>query len=631
MLNTVSSIQTPYNPLSAVPSTPKAVDAVTILPGQEFIPAAKPAASKSLSIVDWILHPFESLQLNKMLKVKLQPGETFGTRLAMYRTLQENLSATGKKHLYQQLKKGRLTDNKSDDGKTTLDHLYAIATNKKAAGLDAKVVLEETVRLINEPQTITQRFGTLTPQNLRALMDYYNSGAGPQISQPIDMETLRVTSSATCVASSVMYYMAYRSPSEFTRHIAELSSPRLAFVEKAAINEIAPEDPSLAAERLNEYGIPATPVPGTNNQQYWVTVNLPQSGLIRAVNQQRNKEPGARGVVEALYQGALTKLAAQSYDPGLDMRVNPDGTLDYDKGLEEERKTLMESIIKDNGGVMSVVYQFTAAGRDNEPYLMGYYRSFDQTLQDIISAIDIGEDVLVGIVTTDRFGGTTGRLDMKHELTITGYEKDPKTGEVYFITADSDDDNPKLVKRSAREMIPMIHHAGFPAKIAHKIWNDINTKLASNQYLIPDQTDAARYNLLRTVPTEKQQAFLDDYQRMIMEEEAAMNAQMAQEQQASYPGYAYTYPQQAQGYAQYPNVYYSPYYSQPSMAYYNNYANSGYYSNYNTSAAYSPYQYPSYQQYGYNTTNAGQGYTYPAAYTYGNNAANSNYYYGYGQ
>jgi hypothetical protein len=572
---------------------------------QDLLTPPKPAREDRVRLLDWLAHPLQSWQFSRKLGINASRQETFGTRIAMYKALRKNLSRRGRSHLYQQLVQGRLTDTRTDDKRSTLSHLYSIMTTPRAQGINSKLILEETLRLMSEPQTITQKFGTLKQQSLQQMMNFYNSGYGPQLAQPVDMNTLRVTTSATCVASSVMYYMANRNPGEFARHISELTSPRQAFFEKAWLNEISPEDPSQAAQKLNDYGIPAAAVPGTNGALYWVKVELPYSGMVRALNQQDRRDKGSRSVVEAVYQAALTHLVVRSYDPGLDMRVNPDGTLDPAKGLEEDRKTLMESIIKDNGGVMSVTYQFTAASRDNQPYLMGYYRNFEQTTRDLMQAIDMGEDVIIGITDTDTTGSTAGRINMGHEITVTGYERDKKTGEIYFIVADSDDDKPKLVKRAASEVVPKIHHAGFPVKLAQKIWGEINGRL-DNQYLVPGPEDGTKYKLVATVPPSRQPAFLEEYQRMIMEEEARQQQATGQPSQAQYqvqqpqpqPLPIQPQPRQYQSqpnmaYATYPGSYYAnygQYYQQvptPPAAYYpgSYYSNYGNYNNYNAYTA----------------------------------------------
>jgi hypothetical protein len=580
MVTPISPIQTAYNPIPVANQTTKPRQGVFYAFDLELANAPTPTRPGRIGLFDWMLHPLESYQLYTKLGRNPQSRESFGTRLAMYRDIQKSLSRKGNGFLYQQLKQGRLTDTKADDNRSTVAHLYNMATTARHTGFDNAIILEDTLRLLSQPQTITQKFGTLKPESLQGLQRFYSSGLGPKISQPIDMNTLKVTSSATCVASSLMYYMAHRNPSEFVRHIAELTSPRLAFQEKAWLNEISPEDPSQAARKLQEYGIPATAVPGTNGAQYWIKADLPYSGVIRALNQQGKHEVGARGVVESAYQAALTHLVVRSYDPGLDMRVNPDGTLDPSKGLEEDRKTLMESIIKDNGGIMSVTYQFTASNRENEPYLMGYYRNFESTTKDLMKAVDSGEDVIIGITDTDGYG-TTGRINMGHELTVTKYRKDKKTGEIIFTVADSDDNVSKLVERRASEIVPRIHHAGFPVKQAQTIWSEINAR-GNNRYLIPDQTDSQRYKLVNTVPANQQEKFLAEYQKILSEQDT----QVAQQQPAQ-PQVQQPQPQVAQSVPQarpnyyYPGSYYPGYYPQPvAPVAYPTYNAAAYYGNY---------------------------------------------------
>ena len=72
-----------------------------------------------------------------------------------------NLDAEGKKSLDYMLKTGILLNNKSNDKTSTLDNLHKIITNKRANGLDAKTMLNDTVKTIANPLIITQHFGNI--------------------------------------------------------------------------------------------------------------------------------------------------------------------------------------------------------------------------------------------------------------------------------------------------------------------------------------------------------------------------------------------------------------------------------------------------------------------------------------
>ncbi len=683
MINPVQAQQpSPYSfPLPAAQNTAMVPNGVfSMMDDQALAPPVPQKSGWFRLVFDILTHPtLKTITLVKRLGIQNKSGQSFAKNLAMYRTLQKNLSSHGKKYLYGLLKSGRLMDISVSDQQSTLAHLYSIVTTPRAQSLDAKTILEDTVRLLDHPETVTQKFGTLTQNNIQALVNYYHSGLGPKITQPLSLKMLQVNSSATCVASSVMFYMLHREPSEFVRQVSQLSSPRLAFYQKVSASELSPEDPSQAAQIINDYQLQATAAPGSNGSEFWVKVDLPYSGVVVTDNQLKDsrlafyqkfrydelspeqlqkiysreidtyqppgeedssviwvkmdKSPGkkiireanqddphsdkfpkhfhplgrreilaisTRGPVESMYQGALTHLAVRTYDPGLDERVNPDGTLDDNKGLEEDRKTLMESIVKNNGGEMSVTYQFTAAGQSGDPYLMGYYRSFDQTTQDLVRALDAGQDIIVGITDTDQ-GGEAGKIVMGHELTVTGYERDRKTGEIIFTVADSDDGVPTLVKRPASQLVPMIHHAGFPVKQAMQIWNQINT-MPQNQYMLPDQNDASHFHLLATVPPAQQQAFLANYQRMVQEEDAQQQgmSQPSPQGVAQQPIYPFQYPSNNYAYGvSYPQNYYAWQYRPVSYSYPSNpfYAGASAYTP-AASLSYSGAGYPYY--YGYN-------------------------------
>jgi hypothetical protein len=484
----------------------------------------------------WLGHPITSYQLYTKLKQNPQSTESFKARVTMYKAIYGTIPSASRKYLYSLLKQGRLTDTNTQDNRSMLAHLYSICSTPRAKGFDARIILSELLRILNQESTITQRFAPLNSKIMKQEMNYYNSGQGPKLAKPVDEAMLQVSSSATCVASSLMAYMVLKEPSEFVRQIAALTSPRQAFLQKVSADVISPEDTGQATQKLKEYDIPFSAIPGTNGSQYWAKVNLPYSGYLRAISDEDRRPTGTRGIVESVYQAALTHLVVQNYDPGLDMRVNPDGTLDPSKGLEEDRKTMMERIIKRKVPEISITYQYMANDKAGEPYLLGYFRNFKQTTQDLMNSLDMGEPITVGITDTDPYGPTAGRNNMGHELEVKAYQRNPQTGEIEFIVDDSDDGIPHEVKRSASELVPKIHHAGFPQKLAQKIQNELNAQ-PDNQYFIPDQTEAQRYELLATVPPDKQKAFLEEFQKTLQAEQdqQPQQAQSQQPQQAVAP------------------------------------------------------------------------------------------------
>ncbi len=428
-------------------------------------------------------------------------GETFANRLMMYSKISGLLDKAGRQQLQALQKSGVLRNNDTDDQHSTLYHLYSMAVTNRAPGYQAKEILRETIDILHRPYIITQKFGTLSPKSAQQLLQdrqyelqgqglYKRNPGAP--SAPLTWEQLDVKNSATCVASSVMYYMADKEPAELARHLSELTSPMNAFYEKARLDELSPNDPSQAPEILKQQGITFS---YADPETLLIKVNIPPSGVIRAIDSQRKSlNHDTQNAIESAYQAALTHLATPTYDPATDMR-DADGDPAGSKGLTEPEKTLMQSIIKDHGGVQSVTYQVVANKANPNPdeegksFLYGYNRSFEDTAADMLEALKQGEFPIIGMTDMDTDGSNIGG----HEITLINAFTDKENGELKFVVADSDDGVPQYVVRTAREIIPRIHHAGLPVKMGRQINAQIE---ASKSYLIPDQVDADRFNLL---------------------------------------------------------------------------------------------------------------------------------------
>lgn len=439
----------------------------------------------------FVRHPWLTRTL-KASNLVANGNQDFGLTLKMYTAIYTKLDSNGKAQLKKLLDQGILANAKTDDGRSTLYHLYAMATTPRGSGYDQQKILRETVAKLSEPYTITQKFSPLSQQAAAQMMkkEMETNRSG----KPVKWEDLNVTSSATCVSSSVMYYMAEKEPGEFARHMNELTSPLHAFYEKARLDEISPDNPQLALDILRNNNIEFTM---SNAQEVLIKVPNPPTGIIRALDAQKNPASNnkERNAIETAYQSALTHLATASYDPGTDLR-DSETPGETSKGLTEAEKSLIETIVKDNGGVQSVTYQAVSgksnpqADEEGNSYLYGYKRSFERTAADLIEALKMGEFIIIGITDTDASGSITGG----HEITITGASINKQTGELEFTVADSDDNIPTLVTRSARELIPRIHHAGMPLQLARKIHQEQQQNASS--YFVPDHNDAKRFTLL---------------------------------------------------------------------------------------------------------------------------------------
>ncbi|WP_303673926.1 hypothetical protein [Vampirovibrio chlorellavorus] len=499
--------QPPYAPITMArpnPLPPNPLPMFPVLPpSQDVFQSQSPPPSRLLGLpckpqlVETQQDRLNALTLNPSLyqrfaQLQIPEGPVLGVK--MFTQISKNMGPTSQQHLHTLLQQGVLTQQKADDGHSALYQLYGILTTPRAPGYDNRAILQETLQVLAKPYSISQRFAPTTPQAAQALLGAHHSSAlyGGTLSPAINPQDLHVENSATCVASSVMYYMADKEPADLARHINELTSPLNAFFEKARFEEISPDNPADALNLLNSHQISySLSGPG----EVLVKVENPPTGVVRAITSQGN--PGSknyRNAIGAAYQSALTYLATHSYNPATDLR-DSDVPGETSKGLTEAEKTLMEAIVKDNGSFQSVTYQAVgskanpAPGEENNSYLFGYNRPFEKTIQDILQALQMNEPVIIGTTDTDE----TGAIVAGHEITITGAYTDPKDSQLKFVVADSDDDVAGPVIKNARELIPTIHHAGLPVALARQINREIQTNAG---YLVPDQRDQMNFKLL---------------------------------------------------------------------------------------------------------------------------------------
>lgn len=445
----------------------------------------------------FMTHPMQTFKLWRN-GGKPVPGEGLAARVKMYSTIY-NAMPWQWRHPWQRgaqlgslLQKGILNNARTEDGHSVLYHLYAILATPRGEGYRAREILRETVEILDRPECITQKFKPLSKTAEQRMLTL-SRAAG----YPLKPDDLKVEDSATCVAASLMFVMANKEPGELARHLNELTSPMHAFQETARLDEISPDHPLQATEILRQQGIPYT-FSGPNTVV--MKIALPLTGIIRAVDDQDAPSGHRyRNAVETAYQSALMCVATPSYNPATDLRDADRPGEPGTKGLTEEEKSFMETTIKDNNPIQSVTYQTVAgksnpnAGEEGNSYLYGYTRPFQKTAEDLVGLLDKNEYVIVGLTDTDAKGSITGG----HEITLKQAFRDPQNGELKFVVADSDDDNPTLVVKSARELIPRIHHAGFPVKEARRIKQEI---AATPGYFVPDEHDAQNFSLLKCNP-----------------------------------------------------------------------------------------------------------------------------------
>lgn len=389
-----------------------------------------------------------------------------------YMELYNAANAQGKADLKFLFDNGKLLSNDADDATTTLQNLTRILKEPRLKGLDSRGILNDTLRALANPYTITQDFGKLSPELSNKLMQDPHLA---QVSSAVGLDVTRnskiafsaknkaqvaqqpqsglpaeynVEASGTCVAASMEFNLADKRPAEFARYAADLTSPKMSVIEDFKFSDI--NDDTLAAMYwLDQFNIKyeANDFDGGK-----ILLQPDQAAIFRAISQAQNRAPGSRSPVDVLMQSTFMQLgSASSYNSLTDIRTG--GFNQSDRGLTEFEKSMAEAVVDDNGGKSSVTYQIV----DDNAFLVGYNKSYQDTLMDIINSLKAGFNVIVGITETDANAQITGG----HEVTIVG-SKFGVDGKLYFICNDTDDNVSAPIELLAEEVIPKIHHAGIP-------------------------------------------------------------------------------------------------------------------------------------------------------------------------
>ena len=349
-----------------------------------------------------------------------------------------------RKDLQVLLKNGKLLNANSNDGTTTLDNLYTIATVKRAQGLDKKNILEETIKAIKHPFIIPQKFGDI-PINLQPEIINHEKTLGKNISS-FDLDV----KSSTCPAASIEFDIAHRMPAEFARMVEGLTSEDLCITKKINVNDLSQGLLDIIW-MLNEFGT-------EHKMLDWDTLVVKlrpdRNAIIRARIQNSYKDPDERSLVDVLMQSTFMNVGAQNtYDSLIDKRIPKYN--DDDSGLIDIEKNFAEELATGKGKVC-VTYQKI----DDSGKLIGYECEQSETLSHIQNTLNQGDNVIIGYTYCDNDNNVIGG----HEITIIGIETDKK-GQKYFICNDTDDGVSEPIKYSVDELLPKIHHAGIPKSV----------------------------------------------------------------------------------------------------------------------------------------------------------------------
>jgi len=373
-----------------------------------------------------------------------------------YNTLQNSLDKKTRKDLEALLKSGVLLNNNSIDKSSVLDNVYKILTIPRADGLDGKIIATDVITTLNNPFKITQQFGDIPQHEQEKAIDSYMSilnrtnkkdtNARKQASRNIN-----VTHSGTCVAASIEFNLAQDQPAEFARFAEGLSSKNIAVNKTIHLDKLA--DNTLdAVWLLNAFEVPYK---ADNFNTATLTFKPDNNAIVRASIQTKYKDPGERSPLDVLMQSTFMQLGSQqSYNTLSDKRAGKFNQ--NDKGLIEFEKTFVESVVEDKNKI-SVTYQNV----DENARLIGYETDMNTMKRHLTSAIDSGENVIIGYTQTDE----NNIIINGHEITIVGYKKDNTTGKYTFICNDTDDDISKPIEYSEDYLLPKIHHAALPQAV----------------------------------------------------------------------------------------------------------------------------------------------------------------------
>lgn len=385
-------------------------------------------------------HPsFTANKADKTKQIKQLPSTKEQLKLVASKLDKESLATLSKLEA-----KGILADNSSNDGSTVLENLYKIATEPRIVGLDDKLILAEVIKALDNPYSITQKFGDI-PQNVA---DEISQETGKEFPK----QAYNVISSS-CVVASMEFNLASRKPAEFARFAQGLSSNQYSVEKKIHTSDISGGF-AESLWKLREFNT-------ISKINSWddLTINIQpdRNAIVRARVQTSYKDPNERSCIDVLIQSALLNLGSQNtYNALTDERT---GKFNNDNsGLTDFEKNFVEEIVFEMPKI-SVVYQ----NLDENGYLIGYNCQPEETKQHILRSLELGQNVIIGYTHLD----ANNKVDGGHEITIVGYEKDA-TGKGFFICNDTDDDIDSAIKISEEKLLPLIHHAGISQEALSK-------------------------------------------------------------------------------------------------------------------------------------------------------------------
>lgn len=379
------------------------------------------------------------------------------------------------------LKNGTLLKNNSNDYSSTLENLYKIATEQRTLNFDNAKILGQTIDALYKPETITQVFGDIPPEEKAKILT--DPELDPRIRQ--NPSLLDVTSSGTCVSASFESHLARRHPAEFARWAQEITSPKEAI--SFTVNSNAFNSSYLEAYNILKNMFEVKPeYIDFNTKNFKFILSPDKNAKTRAQIQNNHWDKGERNILDVFMQSTLMHAGSeQTYNSLIDKREGKFNT--NNEGLGEFEKIFLETIIE-NGERLSLVYQKVDVNQN----LVGWGCDFATIQKHIIDTLNTGDDVIIGYVLTNETSGDAmlpeyvntpdnapNKIINGHEITIVDYKQD-KNGKITFICNDTDDGVDNLIEYSADYLIPKIHHAGYAAKIVEADYDRITNAVYGN-------------------------------------------------------------------------------------------------------------------------------------------------------
>ena len=393
----------------------------------------------------------ESYKTNLTLRTELANKD----EKKKYNTLMEELDAPYRRKLEYALKSGQLLKNNSNDKSTVLDNLYKIMNEERDEGLDNLTILKECLDIISNPYIITQTCEDIPTEYQKQIIGLITGLSTNKNEIEKTKFELNHMHTGTCPAASIEFDLATKQTAEFFRMVEGLTSPKNEVKKTIRMSSLSDKS-SDVVYLLNVF---KTPYKKVSFNEAEVILKPDKNAIIRARIQNNHRDKGERSIIDVIMQSTFMQLGSQqTYDSLTDKRAPNDWTQE-DGGLIDFEKTYVESVVEDKN-TTSVTYQEVS----DDGKLKGYTKDFKTIKKEILDTLNMGQNVIIGYTWPDP--ENNGKL-AGHEITIVAYKTKPN-GEGVFICQDSDDNKDAPIEMTESYLIPKIHHAGLPDKIASK-------------------------------------------------------------------------------------------------------------------------------------------------------------------